>query len=170
MEAEGAVGKTADHGIGAEQAEVLAPGRTVPARAATGSEAAYHVVAHFNSADTWPDRFDYSSSFVPRDHGETCFEISICDVQIGMAQTCRRKTDLYLPFAWFRELEFEDLVGSASFPNNGRLGLHEFLHVEVCCTSSSVGQLCTSYTADGNAEIGASRVRISDIPPRPRTS
>ncbi len=118
VESKGTVGHTAVQDGRAHVAQALPPGRAVAAVTATRDEAAHHVVARFDLGDARTDLFDDAGTLVTAHDRKARRQITVGEVQVGMAQPGSDVPDQHFTVARTVEIQLDDLERPARFEQN----------------------------------------------------
>src|SRR5689334_9114320 len=124
VEPERAVGHLAGLRLGAEVAQVLVPGRAVPAGAADRDERAHHVVAFGDPGDAGPGRLHHAGTLVAAHHRQPRGGVPGAQVLVGVAHARGGEPDADLAGPRLVKLELGDLPRLAGFPDDRRSGSH----------------------------------------------
>src|SRR2546423_919206 len=118
VEPEGAVGQLAGFRLGTEVAEVLVPGRAVPAGAADRDERAHHVVARGGPGDAGPGRLHHAGALVAAHHRQPRGGVPGAQVLVRVAHARGGEPDADLAGPRLVQLQLGNLPRLAGFPDH----------------------------------------------------
>src|SRR6185437_12891319 len=124
VEPEGSVRQHPGHHLSAPVAQVLPPGRAVPADPAGGDKRADHVVADLDPGHVRADRLDHAGALVPADHGQPPGRVAGLEVLVRMTHPRDLEGDSDFPGLRLVELKLGDIPRLAWFPDDRCLSAH----------------------------------------------